>query len=582
MVNSPRYLYGLFWLALILTVACAQPAAETPTIAPTGAAPTDAPPAGPAISAVTPDRDTLPRYEAVELTVELEAEYGNAYDAAEVRLDGLFTGPDGQAMGLPGFWDGEAAWRLRFTPPAEGQWRYAVTVTDSRGTSAPAEGELTVTPSNHHGWLQAGDWVDPAYSGHYLTHHDGTPFYGVGHADALNILAAGFHAERGVALFDEMKAAGENYVVWWPFYTNSPVSGGYDDYNVANLELIDLVVRDAEANDIYLIFTIWDHPELRADDHPWGDGRWASNGFQELSDIAGFFSAEEPWHWQENLYRYLIARWGYSPAIGMWQTVSEINGTNAYEQTNPWHQRVNDYLVSNDPYRHLTTASMSGDTAWPEGHAAMDAPQMHVYALEDAVGAAAIIAGWSERMWAVGPKPNWIGEFGVTGTALYPELFHNSIWAALAAGAALTPAEWNSSGAWGTMTAEMYADQGRLAAFVAGIPLARWNPAPLTIASSDGGVRAWGVAGEPGGLIWAQDFSLEGQPIEDVRQGLRPRAGVVLEMGGLAAGAYRVTPYDTWQGVFLEPVAIECAGGSPCALPLPEFTADIALMLERR
>ena len=128
-----------------------------------------------------------------------------------------------------------------------------------------------------------------------------------------------------------------------------------------------------------------------------------------MGDINSFFTSEEAWAWQENFYRYIIARWGYSPAIGMWQTVSEINGTNAYDQTDPWHKKVNDYFVANDPYRHPTTASKSGggsDIPWPEGHRVMDAPQVHIYdpLNDNPVGAASVLARMDYRPCGTRPK----------------------------------------------------------------------------------------------------------------------------------------------------------------------------------
>src|SRR6185436_6250040 len=234
-------------------------------------------------------------------------------------------------------------------------------------------------------------------------------------------LADRFTIEGGVGLFNEMKDAGENYVVWWPLYIMSPINDRYDVYSTTNTRLIDVIVKDAQKKGVFLIFTIWDHPELRGENHPWGAGNWVKNGFSKLGDIESFFIADEAWAWQENFYRYLIARWGYSPAIGMWQTVSEINGTSSYEQTNPWHEKVNAYFVEHDPYRHPTTASMSGDVDWPEGHRAMDAPQVHVYNLKDPVRAALTGVQWTRTMWENAEKPNWIGEYGVPGNAVYPE-----------------------------------------------------------------------------------------------------------------------------------------------------------------
>ena len=575
-------LCGLFFLWL--ASACGTQPAATPVPSPSPAATVDLP----SITGVSLDRQEVPRYESLEITVALRAEYTNPYDARQVRLEGRFIAPDERQMTVPGFWDGETAWRVRFTPWQEGTWRYQLTVADRHGISAPAEGTFMVTPSDLHGWLQVGAWVNPAYSPHYLVYRDGMPFYGTGFCEALNILIDRFDAENGVLLFDNMKAAGADYVVWWPLYTNSPVSGRYDQYNVANLKMIDTIVADAQKEGIFLIFTIWDHPELRAKGHPWGNGNWERNGFSQLSDIDDFFTSEEAWAWQENLYRYVIARWSYSPAIGMWQTVSEINGTNAGAQTNSWHSRVNAYFAQHDPYRHPTTASMSGDVDWPEGHQVMDVLQVHLYDFHngelqgDAVKAAEILARWTARMWQRADKPNWVGEFGMPGNSYYPELFHNALWAALATGAALTPAEWNSGGVWGRPTPEMYADIHRLARFVADIPLAQWNPAPLQIVSHDPHVRGWGLAGTQGGLFWVQDFSLEGQPLETVRQGLSVRHNVELEVQGLAEGTYQVSPYDTWQGVSLPAFEISCLAEQPCRIVLPDFKADMAFRLERK
>ncbi len=576
--------FVLIFLVLWMGNGCGQAPRATSTAAPTA---TSAPEL-PVITAVELNRQEVPRYESLEIVVTLVADYSNPYDARQVKLDGLFMAPDGRQVTVPGFWDGEIAWRVRFTPWQEGVWRYQLTVSDSRGVSAPVEGTFMVISSDLHGWLQVGSWVNPAYSPHYLVYHDGTPFYGIGFCEALNILIDRFDAEKGVVLFDNMKAAGANYVVWWPFYTHSPFSSRYDQYNVANLKMIDTIVANAQEEGIFLIFTVWDHPGLRTKNHPWGNGQWDRNGFSKLGGIDDFFVSEEAWTWQENLYRYIIARWGYSTAIGMWQTVSEINGTNAGAQTNPWHEKVNAYFVQNDPYRHPTTASMSGDVDWPEGHRAMDVPQVHLYDFRnggiqgDAVKAAEILARWTLRMWQRDDKPNWVGEFGMPGNAYYPELFHNSIWAALAAGAALTPAEWNSGGSWGRPTEEMYADMNRLARFVADIPLAHWNPAPLQIVSRDPRVRGWGVAGAAGGLFWVQDFSPEGKPLETARREWSIRRGVEVEIRGLLEGDYLVYPYDTWQGVYLETLEVSCAPDQPCLLALPGFRADMAFRLERK
>ncbi len=580
-----RLMISIPVVVLAITAAgCGAAGGETPLPAhPTATASGNEP----VISGVRLDRTELPRYESLEMTLTVEAEYSNPYDTREVKLDGTFSGPGGVEMKAPGFWDGQDAWRIRFTPSREGRWTYRLVMTDVHGSSAPAEGSFAVTPSDLHGWVRAGNLVDSAYSSRYLAYDDGTPYYGVGHCDAWSILTSGFSIDKGVTLFETMKTGAENYVVWWPLYMMSPVGSSYDKYSVNNLGSIDVIVKDAQAKGIQLVFTVWAHPDLRDATHSLSGGRWESNGFSKLGDINSFFTSEEAWAWQANLYRYMIARWGYSPAIGMWQTVSEINLTNAYDQLNPWHGKVNAFFVENDPYRHPTTASYSGEGRWPEGWAAMDMPQVHLYDFSfggqkvDAVHAAQVLADWTQRMWDADAKPNWTGEFGVPGNVYYPELFHNSIWAALAAGAAATPAEWNS-GAWGEMTPGMLADTSRLARFLAGIPLVKWNPSALKITSADPKIRGWGVAGEQGGLFWVQDYTMEGTTIEEVRGYSAVRSGAVLEIAGLAAGDYVVTPFHTWSGEFLAPLEISCAGSGSCAVPLPDFQFDMAFRLTRK
>jgi hypothetical protein len=532
----------------------------------------------PRIQAVEPDRPEAARYGKLELAVALEATYDNPYDVRQVHLAAVFTGPDGREWTVPGFWDGDETWRVRFAPPVEGEWRYRLQVRDRHGESKPWQGQFTCQPSGHHGWLQVGAWVDPSYSARYLVHHDGTPFYGVGHCNAFDLMSYGWDQEEGFVLFDRMAEHGENMLVYWPIYANPFFATRYDRYSLPDLKVIDLVVEDAARQSIYLVFTIWNHDLLRDDTHPWSRtnmGDWEThNGFRELGGLDAFFTDEEAWAWQENLYRYVIARWGYSPAIGLWQTVSEIEGTNAGRHTDRWHERVNACFVEHDPYRHPTTASMAGDAWWPAGYAVMDVAQMHSYdSQNDAVGTGPLLASWTHKMWQAEAKPNFIGEFGTSDERLHPELLHNGIWAGLAAGAAATPMEWNDSGTWGRMDDEMYEHMAYLATFVADLPLAHLDPVPLEVVADDERLQAWGLVGEGGGMgfFWLQDTA----PGDT-------RTDVAVTVTGLAPGVYAVRPFDTWQGVYLgESRAIADQSGR-LMVALPSFSSDLAVRLERQ
>lgn len=542
--------------------------------------------AGPAIVSVTASADSLPAYGRLDLAVELQADYGNPFDQREVALDVAFTDDSGTTTSVPGFWNGRDAWAVRFTPSSAGAWTYAVTVTDATGTSEPATGTFDVTSSDAKGFIRVGSWVDVDLSPRYFAHDDGTPWFGIGHAD-LGMSWDGFDGETFRKMAD-MVEIGENFEMWWPLWAMNYIQNDYATYNATAMDTIDLVLAEAEQNDIAMAFTIWNHQLLRTNDHAWGNGLWSSNGFRNL--VAGpqdFFVDDEAWAWQENMYRYIVARWAYSPAIAMWQTVSEINGTESYDETDPWHDRLNAWFQEHDPYRHPTTASMSGGQFWPRANEVVDVPQMHVYEQFDVnpIAAAKIMADWTVMMWEDQEKPNWIGEYGVRLQRAYPEFMHNSNWATLAAGAATTPIEWNDRQTYGNFDSAQQADMARFVDFVDTIPLVEIAPEQLAATTSDPEVRAWGLGGPAGGLVWVQDFLGESPElgVQEDLEAMRarpPRDGIVVQLDGMPAGSFVATPYDTWSGEWLEPIEIVCDGTAACELPLPTFSFDIALRLD--
>ena len=42
------------------------------------------------------------------------------------------------------------------------------------------------------------------------------------------------------------------------------------------------------------------------------------------------------WKYQEKLYRYFIARWGYSRALAIWFIIDEVNGTDGWATETAW------------------------------------------------------------------------------------------------------------------------------------------------------------------------------------------------------------------------------------------------------
>jgi hypothetical protein len=523
------------------------------------------PSAQPTIDAVTASADTIGRYEKLELTVDLTASYSNPFDPEDIDLWAVFASPTSEEWSANGFWDG-ANWKARFAAADTGWWGYTVYVDDGTGQDSSGSEDFFCRSSPHRGWLR----ISPD-DGHFLQHDDGTPFFGIGQCRCWTL-------DDVPAIFDDMREHGMNVLVYWmPSWDNMLVTlaTGYDRYDTDRAAEIDTVVDRCEENDLCLALTVWNHDELRGAGHPWPRKYFDDyNPFHDLTDATGFMTDSTSWAYQEKLYRYIIARWGYSRAIGLWHTVCEIDGTtNSYNNdavTDPWHGRIDEYFHSHDPFGHPTTASKSAGSVWnwPAGFGVMDCPQAHVY--EDGVGIAGTIAGRTRTMWQNHGKPNFIGEFGANwGTAPTVKHLHDGIWAGLAAGAAVAPLDWNDGGDWGDLTPEMYDHQHYLADFVFGMPLDRMRLSPLSLAT-DAEFDAWGMAGDQAGHLWIQDVS----PGEI-------NAGTEATLSGLTAGWWSFDWYDTWAGEFLPHRAVERAVEGSITTVAPDFTDDIACRFYR-
>ena len=84
-------------------------------------------------------------------------------------------------------------------------------------------------------------------------------------------------------------------------------------------------------------------------------------------------------------YRYILARWGYSPAIMAFELFNEVENTDAAHQGRwaeiaAWHREMAGFLRANDPNRHLiTTSAIPGVALDNPVWRAVDYFQAHTY-----------------------------------------------------------------------------------------------------------------------------------------------------------------------------------------------------------
>lgn len=110
--------------------------------------------------------------------IQIEAANDHADPYRDLDLAATFTGPGGQELTMPGFWDGGDTWRVRFAPPAPGVWSYVTSSTDTSDAGLhDRTGEVVVGAYTGaqgiytRGFLQRGDGA------RYLEYRDGTPFF---------------------------------------------------------------------------------------------------------------------------------------------------------------------------------------------------------------------------------------------------------------------------------------------------------------------------------------------------------------------------------------------------------------------
>lgn len=61
----------------------------------------------------------VPKWSAGEWSWTASKPYADYLTAAPLSV--IFHGPDGEAQTVPGFWDGGATWKLRFSPDTVGE-----------------------------------------------------------------------------------------------------------------------------------------------------------------------------------------------------------------------------------------------------------------------------------------------------------------------------------------------------------------------------------------------------------------------------------------------------------------------------
>ncbi|MHC4518407.1 MAG: DUF5060 domain-containing protein, partial [Planctomycetota bacterium] len=353
-------------LTLIIAVAAAVPARAE----------------GPTVRSVWPSTSSqVGLYEKFELRIDLDAKYSNPFDPQQIDVQAEFTSPSGHKWTIWGFYYPSGwshLWMVRFAPTEKGTWKYTVRVTDQEGTAQSKARTFTAVDSSHHGFVRI------APNQRYLVHDDGTSFYGVGlwYNDSYEQFNAGRITEEGL---DRLQQLGVNFISFFPTPLET-MGTGLGRYDQSRCGRMDQLFEWCEERGIHISWNIWFHSYISQAVWGGGNARYRNNPYSLIAPAVDFFGSEQAWEYQEKLYRYIIARWGYSRALFLWFTVDEINGTEGWQDgdqavAEQWWRKMDAFFNEHDFYGRPTTGTQSGGIKqwWPGGYEIFDIAAREIY-----------------------------------------------------------------------------------------------------------------------------------------------------------------------------------------------------------
>lgn len=374
------------------------------------------------ITAVRQATKQAEQYRKTEWDITLRATFQNPYLQEEVALDMELTSPSGKKLLLPCYHEtGESGalshWKARFMPQESGTYKYAFRLQqEGKLIHTTKTASFRARSTTDKGILhKKDDWA--------FQFDNGDLFRGIGEnicwesrANDDSRFFKDLH-EKPKYNYEYMLRSlaehGGNYFRTWICSWNLPLDWktGINNHRYTNstayyhpeaIRKLDRLVFLSDSLGLYMMLT------LGPGTHDERNGRYATSTRE-------FFTDAKAKAQYRNRLRYIVARWGYSPAIGAWEFFNEIDNVQFRDAKNPisaasivqWHDEMSRYLKELDPYGHLVTTSIShrdleGLNALP----AIDFNQKHIYKHNRALPTTIV------KYAADFKKPYVIGEFG--------------------------------------------------------------------------------------------------------------------------------------------------------------------------
>ncbi|MBE3583951.1 MAG: DUF5060 domain-containing protein [Limnochordaceae bacterium] len=560
----------------------------------------------PQITAVTPNRTSVPRYSLLQLQVELEAEYDNPFDPDQIDLQAVFTSPTGRVLRVPGFfmlpytresapgevewlsYPGPGQWQIRFTPDEVGDWTFVVLLKTPQGEAQSSGGRFVVTPSDAPGFIRVNKENPRGFA-----FDNGQPFWGIGEN-------MGWYGSRKSGDYDvwlnHLAENGGNLIrVWmasWGFGIEWDGPDGLGNYlfRQDRAYQLDLLFERAQELGIKIILVLNNHGQLSARVNPeWDRNPYNVRNGGPLSRPTDFFTDPKAKELFRRRLRYIVARWGYATNLFAWEFWNEVDLTDDYdaESVTAWHREMAGVLRTLDPFDHMITTSFSDYRQEPSIWMlpGIDFTMTHFYGQPprgDPDPAKSVLQ--RDRDKRRFDKPTFTAEYGLDWSAPSAQdpdgtHLHDILWASTVSGAAASAMTW-----WWDNYVDprnLYRHFRPVSEFVARIGAGSLAGEPFSArvsgVPSGRRIEAYGEKGPNGvTVLWVRDARATWA---EMKQGYQPQpvSGLSVELSGLAAGRYAVLWWDTVEGKPVrETTAIVGATDQTLVLDIPDFQRDIA------
>ena len=345
--------------------------------------------------------------------------FDDLYNHPSASNNNHIVGEDYKNLG--GGWtvsDSDYPFRVRFAPPQVGEWTCQIKISVQQGQQVYISPTFTfnVINSNKKGYLKAdnnnrflkrdGESFRPIGVNYPWPIRNGYPLRGLENGNKLvnepqyySQLPPIAHYEQYLRMMDTLAMNGANYfrLIMNPFSLDIEYEklGDYTDRMHIAKEM-DLILERAEQNDLLIHWNLMLHNTLQTNGFFINDWDWSTEpsdttntptqGYcynTQLNDVEtplDFLTSENAKKYYKERLRYIVARWGYSPDIAMFEHFSEINqigkkydyidaseisGTGQYEGNeeifSDWHGEMSWYLKEKLEIPQLLTLSYTDE-----------------------------------------------------------------------------------------------------------------------------------------------------------------------------------------------------------------------------